>query len=97
MTRDLLDEFEENEKRTTILTEEPTKPPRRETTSGWIHAREWNRVVPAARCRECGEITWKLSLSGGPQKLVDSRKHGPVHKEGCSKPPGRLDRRFGHD
>lgn len=70
----------------------PTLANQRETPSGWIDAQEWNRIVPAARCKECGNVTWKLSLSGGPQKLYDNKKNGPVHEKGCSRPPGRLDR-----
>lgn len=47
---------------------------------------ERKRWVPAARCRECGVITWKLSLSGG------RRRTGFAHRDGCSEPPGRFDR-----
>lgn len=42
--------------------------------------------VPAARCRECGVLTWKLSLSGGRKRL------NAVHRQGCSKPPSKFDR-----
>lgn len=78
----------------TVMDEEPDPEEvrSRETPSGWIGAAEWRHIVPAARCRECGRVTWKLSLSGGPQKLMDTKRHGPVHAPGCSKPPGRLDR-----
>ena len=69
--------------------------PKRETPTGWIGAQEWNRIVPAARCKECGNVTWKLSLSGGPQKLVDTKKHGPVHADGCGRPNGKLDIKHG--
>ena len=94
MIRDLVDEIEEALRPVTILDEPPTRP-KRETPTGWIGAQEWNRIVPAARCKECGNVTWKLSLSGGPQKLVDTKKHGPVHEDGCSRPNGKLDIKHG--
>lgn len=43
------------------------------------------RIHPAARCRGCGVVTWKASLSQGQMK-IDAR-----HRAGCAKPPGRLD------
>lgn len=43
------------------------------------------RVHPGARCRCCGVVTWKVSLSQG-QIRTNAR-----HRPGCPKPPGRID------
>jgi predicted deacetylase len=43
-------------------------------------------VMPAARCRRCGVVTWKCSLLKGTWKV----KHAS-HHIGCHAPPGRLD------
>ena len=44
------------------------------------------KMVPAARCRGCGCVTWKMSIAGGHKKL----EH-PQHAAGCARPMGRLD------
>lgn len=44
--------------------------------------------VPAARCRECGVVTWKVSMAQGTKRVEDAE-----HVDGCSQPPGRLDLR----
>lgn len=46
---------------------------------------ERTRWVAAARCRECGVVTWKISLSGGRKQT-----HKP-HRNGCSEPAGKFD------
>jgi hypothetical protein len=40
----------------------------------------------AARCKECGVVTWHFSQSGGRTRANEE------HAEGCSKPPGKFDR-----
>ena len=42
--------------------------------------------TPAARCRECGTLTWVVNLVRGARPVSC-----PDHRPGCSKPPGRLD------
>ena len=44
------------------------------------------QVMPAARCRRCGVVTWKCSLLNGLTKLEN-----PRHHIGCHTPPSRLD------
>lgn len=41
---------------------------------------------PAARCRECGVITWEVSLARGRRRVET-----PRHSKGCSQPLGRID------
>lgn len=42
--------------------------------------------TPAARCRECGALTWVVNLTHGARPV-----HNPEHTPECSRPPGRLD------
>lgn len=44
------------------------------------------KQVPAARCRACGRVTWRISIASGLSRVKD-----PGHHEGCPRPPGRLD------
>jgi hypothetical protein len=50
-----------------------------------IPKEEQNRLYPAARCRECWEVTWTVSITHGvrPAKVT--------HRQGCSAPLGRID------
>ena len=43
--------------------------------------------MPAARCRECLTLTWRVSLRSGLWPLPN-----PKHRDGCSQPEGRFDR-----
>ena len=45
--------------------------------------RKW---YPAARCKECGVVTWEVSLARGRREV-----EAPRHEEGCAAPLGRLD------
>ncbi len=47
---------------------------------------ERSRLVPAARCRECGAVTWLVNLARGPRRV-----RAPDHDDGCNQPPGRMD------
>ncbi len=51
-----------------------------------LEHRERERVVIAARCRDCGVETWTMTQSRGTQPV-----HSPEHESGCSIPMGRLD------
>lgn len=52
----------------------------------FINAEEKKRDMPAARCRDCGAITWVVNLSTGARKVT-----GSDHEVGCERPLGRLD------
>ncbi len=41
---------------------------------------------PAARCKECGAVTWQVSQARGRRRV-----EAPRHAEGCTQPLGRLD------
>lgn len=43
------------------------------------------RAYNAAKCRECGAVTWVCSIDGG------RRPTRAKHAKGCTEPPGRLD------
>lgn len=60
----------------------PKPPPLEEEEQ--ISKQEQEKTMPAARCRECKNVTWTVSIADG---LTCRGKH----KKGCSKPPGRLD------
>ncbi len=51
-----------------------------------LERQERERVVTAARCRDCGVETWTMTQSRGTQPI-----HAPEHEPGCSVPMGRLD------
>ena len=42
-------------------------------------------LMPAARCRECGAVTWHVNLVRGLSRAKDT------HASGCSRPPGIFD------
>lgn len=52
-----------------------------------VHITEADKAarVPAARCRGCGVVTWKVSLAQGLERTAAR------HPRACSVPPGRLD------
>lgn len=43
------------------------------------------KAMPAARCRECEVVTWRIRLDRGLERL------DPKHADGCAKPVGRVD------
>ena len=57
-----------------------------ETEETFIPKEEKKRDMPAARCRDCGTVTWVMNLSTGAWKIS-----APLHEYGCEKPLGRLD------
>jgi len=57
----------------------------RDEDSPHIPRAEMEAMVPAARCRQCGVITWTVSLVEG---VVRSHKD---HTRWCDKPAGRMD------
>ncbi len=54
---------------------------------GVMAVREDRRTwYPAARCKECGVITWEVSLARGRRRV-----EAPQHGSECAQPLGRLD------
>lgn len=50
------------------------------------HPAEIAQTMPAARCKECRVVTWKVNLVRGLWRSTEE------HAEGCSRPQGRLDK-----
>lgn len=57
---------------------------------GLVGEREKKQDMPAARCRDCGVITWVVNLAVGARKLDNAE-----HEDGCTRPQGRLDKKAG--
>ena len=59
----------------------------REQEAVHIDPADASSFMPAARCRECLTLTWRVSLTQGLRDVTH-----PQHKLGCSWPEGRFDK-----
>jgi hypothetical protein len=48
-----------------------------------------DRPGPAARCAECGTVTWVLAMNAQIPRAVKN-----AHRKGCGQPLGKLDREY---
>jgi len=59
----------------------------REQEALYIDPGDFRAMAPAARCKGCGVVTWRVSIAAGLRRMDHAE-----HAEECERPRGRFDR-----